>query len=96
MNEGAEGVGTGFGVGVVAVMSIGEGAAKLPVAGVIVPCKPCDPRLPWKTDGRVREGPEAEGQPHADAAAIALRGTDGASEKAASSIRAFCQEGMRR
>ena len=94
----------GHGVKAVAVVPVGEGAAKLTVAEVLVPDEFGDLCLPGDADGGVGEWFEAEGHAGAGAGGDAFEahggigetGRGGGGAKAASSMRTFCQRGMRR
>ena len=83
----------------VAVVPVGEGAAELGVAEVIVPEEVGDLGLPGDADGGVREGAEADGDAGSGAGGdgfeaergVGAMGRGGGGAKAASSMRAFCQ-----
>ena len=56
-----------FGADVVAVLPVGEGAAELDVAEVVVPGELGDLGVPGEADGREGESAEGEGEPGAGA-----------------------------
>jgi hypothetical protein len=102
--EGAGGVGAGLGVEVVAAAPGGEGAAELDVAEAILPDELGDLGLPWDAEGEYGKGRKLKVTRVPGPAAMDLRrragagatGRGGGEAKAASSMRAFCPEGMRR